>query len=56
MGFGPTDARNLTYWEYTAMLTEWNERHKAEGSVEPPDFEAFQRHKARIMNTPGMIH
>lgn len=55
-GIPPSEAKCLTYWEYTAMLTEWNARHEAEEKVEAPDFETFQRHRERIMNTPGMIH
>ena len=27
MGFGPTEGKALTYWEYTAMLSTWNDRH-----------------------------
>lgn len=50
MGFGPSDARELTYWEYTAMLEVWNARHNPEQNDLPdPDFvrAQFARLKAR---------
>ena len=27
MGIPPSEARALSYWEYTALLAVWNERH-----------------------------
>lgn len=45
MGFGPTEARQLTYWEFTAMLTVWNERHRDPSAMdesEMPDFETMK--------------
>lgn len=56
MGFGPTDARNLTYWEYTAMLTVWNERHKADDKPEAPDADFFDKQMERLRNSPGMLN
>ena len=34
-GIPPSEAKALTYWEYTALRHEWNERHKSEGDLEP---------------------
>lgn len=40
MGIPPSEARRLSYWEFTAMRAVWNERHKTDGDdgepVEPP--------------------
>jgi hypothetical protein len=30
------DWRELTWWEYTAMLAIWNERHEASVGKRPP--------------------
>lgn len=27
MAISPSEARALTYWEYTALLSIWNDRH-----------------------------
>lgn len=57
MGFGPGDARDLTYWEYTGLLTEYNERHKSDDDkIEAPDPDFFERQMERLRNTPGMLH
>lgn len=56
MGIGPSDARELTYWEYTAMLTEWNARHDPDGSgdpVEPPS-EDFVRRRQQLLAERGL--
>lgn len=35
MGIGPAQARELSYWEYAALLQTWNERHDPDGEQEP---------------------
>lgn len=56
MGFGPDEARGLTYWEYTGLLTEYNERHKTDDAVETPDPDFFDKQMERLRNSPGMLH
>lgn len=53
MGIGPREADRLTYWQYTALRHEWNERHKtpdAEGGepVEPPTVETVRAAQAEL--------
>lgn len=45
-GVQPSEAKRLTYWEFTAMRYLWNERHKrTDGAGEPvePPSEAYVR-------------
>jgi hypothetical protein len=39
MGIPPSEAKRLTYWEFTAMRHEWNVRHPRPDDVagEPVD-------------------
>jgi hypothetical protein len=52
MGIPPSDAKRLTYWEFTAMRHGWNERHKlpdAEGEpVEAPSIEFVRARQAEL--------
>ena len=41
MGIGPAEARELSYWEYSALLQAWNERHDPEGAAGPVPADAF---------------
>jgi len=36
------DWRELTWWQYAAMLTVWNDRHDAEQPKTPVDFTELQ--------------
>jgi hypothetical protein len=40
------DWRDLTWWQYTAMLTVWNERHAEPGEKPPVDFTELKRNMA----------
>lgn len=35
MGIGPEAARQLSYWEYSALLQTWNARHDPEAALAP---------------------
>ena len=35
MGVGPAEACELSYWEYSALLQNWNARHDPDGVHEP---------------------
>jgi hypothetical protein len=35
-GIPPSEAKRLTYWEFTAMRHTWNERHKRPGDDTTP--------------------
>lgn len=52
MGLQPSEAKRLTYWEFTAMRHEWNERHKTAdeegGEVEPPSVEFVRERQAEL--------
>lgn len=51
MGIPPSEAKRLTYWEFTAMRHGWNERHKppAEaGEVEAPSVEFVRARQAEL--------
>ena len=46
MGFGPSEARELTYWEYTGRITEYNARNETTDNFDPlappdPDLIAY---------------
>lgn len=43
MGIPPSEARDLSYWEYTALLTVWNERHSPNGADRPSDLPRLRR-------------
>lgn len=40
------DWRGLTWWEYTAMLTVWNERHETGDSKPPADLTELRTNMA----------
>jgi hypothetical protein len=40
------DWRTLTWWDYTAMLTVWNERHDTEGGKRPADLTELRKNLA----------
>lgn len=44
-GIPPSETKRLTYWEFTAMRHQWNERHKRDGDDDPaePPSEDFVR-------------
>jgi hypothetical protein len=51
-GLPPSEAKRLTYWEFTALRHEWNQRHKADdegGSVEPPTVEFVRARQAELV-------
>lgn len=48
MNFGPSEARELTYYEYTGLVHEYNERHASDDSFDPlsppdPDLIEFMK-------------
>ncbi|MDO9489031.1 MAG: hypothetical protein Q7J32_11700 [Sphingomonadaceae bacterium] len=51
MGIGPAEAGVLSYWEYSALLHTWNERHAGDGAPEPatpPDDGFVRERQARL--------
>lgn len=44
-GIQPSEAKRLTYWEFTAMRHKWNEAHKSDNDNSPVEMpsEAFVR-------------
>lgn len=52
MHIPPSEAKALTWWEYTALTTVWNERHAGKdgaSEVEPPSDEVMRRHDEMIV-------
>lgn len=57
MGFGPGDARNLSLWEYEAMLTEHNDRLNPDGPpIDSPSPEVVRESLRRIAADPRFTH
>ena len=53
MGIQPAEAKRLTYWEFTALRHEWNDRHKQPDenggdAVEPPTVEFVRARQAEL--------
>ena len=51
MGIGPSQARGLSYWEYSALLRTWNARHDPDGeqeAVAPPADGYVRERQARL--------
>lgn len=46
MGFGPSDIRAWSMWEYTAIVAGWNEAHDPDAGKPPaPDIETLRAAK-----------
>lgn len=57
MGIPPSEAKRLTWWEYSALMAEWNARHappEAEAEVEAPTAEQMEA-SARAAAAMGLI-
>lgn len=54
MNIPPSDARELSFWEYDALIYNWNEAH-GEGDVEIVDPEVTQRHIDRLRARPDLL-
>lgn len=61
-GIPPSEAKRLTYWEFTALRYEWNERHKRDGDdgepVEAPSEEFVRERQAELyeLGIAGTVH
>lgn len=48
MGFGPDASRRWSFWEYRAVIDEWNAAHAApEEAEKPPAPDISELHRAR---------
>lgn len=59
MNVGPTEAGNLTFWEYTALKAEWNRgRDDPNDEVEAPDRAFVEARFKELENSPisGKAH
>jgi hypothetical protein len=56
MGVDPATARELSYWEYSALLQTWNARHDPDGGHEPvaPPVDAFVRERQARLAERGI--
>lgn len=41
-GIQPSEAKRLTYWEFTAMRHQWNEAHKSGDDHEPVELPSVE--------------
>lgn len=49
MGVPPSDARRLTIWEFTAMRTVWNARHRSgDEPVTPPSADFVRERQSEL--------
>ena len=56
MGVSLSDARDATYWEYTAMLSVWNERHADPDAVDAPDEDDVMLSFEMLKMNPAMLN
>lgn len=55
MNIQPSEARRLSYWEYSARLTIYNERHQTEDdAVELPSVE-WMKHRDMVLADQGFV-
>ena len=55
-GIAPSQARELSYWEYSALLATWNARHDPDGAQEPvaPPADHFVRERQARLAERGI--
>jgi len=59
MSIPPSEAKKLTWWEYQALLWNWNDRHKLEDEhPEAPDADHVAMRQKRLVASGfgRMIH
>lgn len=60
MGIAPSEAKRLSWWEYQAILWNWNDRHEIdkEEPPEPPTPESVLAlsHRVELRGLARMIH
>lgn len=60
MSIPPSEARELTWWEYQAMLWNWNDRHSTdeqdEAEAPDADFVARQFERLAKRGLVGSVH
>lgn len=52
-GLPPSEAKRLTYWEFTALRHEWNERHKSPEdaeAVKPPSVDFVRQRQQELLS------
>lgn len=49
-GLPPSEAKRLTYWEFTALRHEWNKRHNSDDAdgVTPPSVDFVRERQAEL--------
>lgn len=60
-GIQPSEAKRLTYWEFTAMRYHWNAAHHVDNPnepVEPPSEETVREAQAELreLGISGRVH
>lgn len=57
MNIPPSEAKRLCWWEYQAILWNWNDRHKVEDEpAEAPDAAFVERRQERLAKTMKVLH
>ncbi len=56
MGIAPAEGRAISYWEYSALVQMWNERHDPDGAQQPGPLPAdsFVRHRQAWLAARGI--
>lgn len=54
MNIPPGEARNLSLWDYEALLWHWNEAHSTDGPIGTLDGEEMQAMLDRINADPRL--
>lgn len=55
MGIQPSEAKDLSHWEYQGRLAVWNEAHKSPDEIEAPDAERTQKLLDKFNMDPRMF-
>lgn len=54
MNIPPSEAKQLSLWEYEALLWNWNESHSTDGDLDPPDPEMWASMRSKINADPRL--
>ena len=56
MGFGLSDLKTWSLWEYDAIITGWNEAHRDPNEDEKPEAPSIEEHRKRAKALEALIN
>lgn len=56
MNIPPSEARNLTLWDYEAILTEWNRQRDTDPQPDPMTVDEFKRQEQFFADNPHLLN